>query len=503
MATVKEMGYETVIIVCNEWVKRVVNPIEITFRFGLQGVERPSSCVFPVRHFIKPIINTKDFIQSVYITTHRARECGSSICTFPAFVDNDVTMPLLLIKYYCFVFSGFVWNHSSVVDMLGDPLDAEATILREVAYLMMFPHQPDASLDVYNAILTLLTGQLFSMEKDVKGDGAASVSAGPINVASPPRHSADRASLETEATLIKERETLGRVESILYALVTSRENISEFIPISQQDAAIVVKYYRRLLHLSKWKMGDIALHNTSVNGTSSTNGTNSGSSSGSDINEFFSVVNLIHGLAKSIIYSYAGKEKMFRVLDGDKSGNKNNNNNNGLNVQNPDSATPSPNLSYAILFSWVAPGTNSDTANFLLESLEYLSSVWRERYDVVWFFEKHFYSNLSRKRIVYVTSTSSMGSISSSPEGRTGGGVSEQSAVKTTIKPVIIPDPHMKYNGQVSLTSNMHVRRNFFRREREGVPTTAIFNAGIMSRLPSPKVVENTFHRLFGGNATE
>ena len=140
-----------------------------------------------------------------------------------------------------------------------------------------------------------------------------------------------------------------------------------------------------------------------------------------------------------------------------------------------------PLVTYSTLFSWVAPGTNSDTANFFLECLEHLSVIWRKRYRNVWFHTPGFYDNLSKRKVVYVSTMDQHGKV-------------------PIVKPVIAPDPHMKHDGQDAMTNSVKIRRNFYRREREGVPTTAIFNAGIMARLPSPKVVETTLLRLFGGS---
>ena len=139
-----------------------------------------------------------------------------------------------------------------------------------------------------------------------------------------------------------------------------------------------------------------------------------------------------------------------------------------------------PVVTYSTLFSWVAPGTNSDTANFFLECLEHLGLLWQKRYRIVWFHAPGFYGNLSKRKVMYVSTV-------------------DQHKVPI-VKPIIAPDPHMKHDGQDAMTSSVMIRRNFYRREREGVPTTAIFNAGIMTRLPSPKVVEATLLRLFGGS---
>ena len=52
----------------------------------------------------------------------------------------------------------------------------------------------------------------------------------------------------------------------------------------------------------------------------------------------------------------------------------------------------------------------------------------------------------------------------------------------------------------LACVSGKLARFNFYRGERQGVPVTAVFNSGIVNRLPRPKEVEITLVRLFGGN---
>ena len=172
MCSLKAAGYSTVTLVCNEWIKRIANPLEIVFRFGLSGVERPGSVVCPARHTSKPLLCVKEFIYSVHVTMSKARDLGSSLITFPAFLDNDVMMPLLLTKYHSFIFAGFAWNALSVIDMLRDPVDPDASVLREVAYLLIFSSQPDINLPEYSAILSLFTGALLTDKNDGGGGGS-------------------------------------------------------------------------------------------------------------------------------------------------------------------------------------------------------------------------------------------------------------------------------------------------------------------------------------------
>jgi hypothetical protein len=486
MSSVKAAGYTTVTLVCNEWIKRVVNPLEVIFRFGLSGVERSGGVMCPARHTCKQVLCAKEFIRNVQYTVAKSRDAGSSIVVFPALLDSDVMMPLLLTKYHSFIYSGFAWNGLSVLDMLGEsPSSPDASVLREVSYLLIFQSMPDINLPEYKAVLGLFTGELFA---DASVQQHQQQGSEPISPAA--------------AGNTAESRIVAKAELVLYALLRSRENVGNFHALEHMDAILCVKYYKRLLSQSGWRMGK---------------------SKGSlEMDEFFSLVSLMHGLAKAIVYSYAGKEKIMRSLNSEfsgagkgssGSGGSNNKGSSGsLSAYNTPGGTPvkaagggnddtadnnndgnnggggqyqSGVVTYSTLLSWVAPGTNSDTANLLLEALEHFSVLWQRRYQSVWFHEPGFYANLSRKKVVYVAADITSSSSSSS---------------SSIVQPVIVPDPHMKHDGQEAMVSALKIRKNFYRREREGVPTTAIFNAGIMARLPSPRAVEQTFLRLFGGS---
>ena len=184
-------------------------------------------------------------------------------------------MPLLLTKYHSFIFAGFAWNALSVIDMLRDPVDPDASVLREVSYLLIFSSEPDLNQPEYAAILSLFSGGLLTdkgpKENDGKGD-MADIHEGGRSVSA-----------------VLESRRLARTEQALYALLRSRENVGSFQVLEQSDVVLVSKFYKRLLTSSQWKLGQ---------------------SHGSlELKEFFSVVSLVHGLAKAMVYSYAGKRR--------------------------------------------------------------------------------------------------------------------------------------------------------------------------------------------------
>ena len=447
ISSVQKAGFATIILVCNAWTKGVVNPQEIAFRFGLGCVERPAALVFPKQLFVKPFMCCKEMIRLLYSSTLRARELGNSMSVLPAFVDNDCLMPILLIKYQAFLHAGFAWNSVAVADMLSEPVNADANVLKEVVYLRVFAHQAESmNAEVVSTILGMFTGQLFATDRAGGSSGTSTASA------------------------INENRHMARVDRILYALISTRENVGALPAITKEEAAMCVKHYRRLLLQAKWKPGQ---------------------KSTPEAEEFFSVLNLLHTLGKVIIYAYGSREKMLSSIGENATLGKNISSGSLSSSLGSASGATSEYLSYAALLGSLSPGTNSDTANNFLESLEHCTRLWKRRFQSIWFLQPKFYEKLRAKRAESQSraNTNLKSGASSSFAGGSASGESDE----------INREDSLKHSLSARFLSSRQIRANYYRKERQGVPVTAIFNAGILAKLPQPKVVETTLIRLFGG----
>jgi len=342
-------------------------------------------------------------------------------------------MPILLIKYHCFLHAGYSWNPVAVTDMLGEPADADANVLREVTYLLIFAQQPEgSSADAIDAVLSMFTGQIFAADRKLVATR--------VRIDS---QELERQNGRLQALSINENKHMARVDRVLYTLLTTRENVSSLPAITREEAAMCVKNYRRLLLHAKWKVG--------VKGSP-------------EMDEFFSMIHLLHTLGKVIIYAYASREKLIVGLSHASQGQV-------------DKAGSSEYLTYAALLGSLSPGTNSDTANALLEGVEHCTGLWKKRFQSIWFFQPKFYEMLRAKHASAYQQVNQAGK-ASSDESR---------------------ELAKHSGGSMRFLSGRQVRSNFFRKERQGVPVTAIFNAGILAKLPRPRVVEDTLVRLFGG----
>ena len=285
--------------VCNAWIKSIANPIEIAHRFGLGCVERSAALVFPPQLFVKSVVCAKEMIRMLHSNSSRARETGASMCVLPAFLDSDIMMPLLLIRYYCFLHSGFAWNHVVVTDMLGDASsgDADANVLREVVYLLVLSQQPQPSstcnsqsTDLTETILQLFTGQIFSSDGTGSGGGGESGNGKSGGAGGAGGNSIFPSEGEAE------HRVAAKVDKILYSLLGARDSIASIPAVTQEGASICLRYYRKLIQMSHWKIGKTECS--------------------AEVGEMFNMLSLLYGLAKAVVYAYMQRERLMLSVGG-------------------------------------------------------------------------------------------------------------------------------------------------------------------------------------------
>lgn len=364
IALVQEAGFQTVILVTSPWLKHIANPQAIAFSFGLQCSERPAGLLFPAIHFAKPLICSQEFIRSVASSIAKSLQQSNSMCVLPAFIDSEFMMPGLLLKYLMFLHGGFTWNYATSMDMLfipggpggnsgtgsmhsdgdgeqeiasgqlGESSSSEGafegSIIRDVLSLVLFRRPPDQETDhATSAILSLLTGELFA------GQGESH------------HHTSDP--------------LLARVDKLLWALLTSPAAVSDMMIPSKAEAALCLKYYKRLLNAARWNDAGAGF-----SGQSFSKGVNLswlwGSASEApvhslEVEELLSVVHLLSVLTKAIVLAHGAMEKT------------------GLDTGRG--------MSLGLALQNLPPGLNSDIANSLLEALERCVEIWRKRFSTL------------------------------------------------------------------------------------------------------------------------
>ena len=326
LIAVQQVGLKTVMISSNEWTRRTAAPLSIAIRLGLSAVYKNYSQMFPSALFSKPVICVHDFVSTLKLHSSRIQDQGSSLSLLPAFIDCDFMYPALLTKFYSFLHAGFAWNRNSTIDMIGDPSSAsDFGILREVASLLLFTQQLEKSAVAYSSILGVFTGEL--LKSTIATD-------------------------ETDGSSFQITE-LVKVEKILWYLLNSPADVENVPAPSKIAASHCVRFYRRLLNIANWRLG-AAPKGFLAEFAGVDHKATAKDSYDLEIDEFFSVIHILSVICRAIILSYTSLEKKQSI--------------------------PSD-LKFGELLEHLAPGTKSDIANSLLESLEHCGKLWKKRYD--------------------------------------------------------------------------------------------------------------------------
>jgi len=327
LIAVQQVGLKTVMISSNDWTRRTAAPLSIAIRLGLSAVYKNYSQMFPSALFSKPVICVHDFVSTLRVHSSRIQDQGSSLSLLPAFIDCDFMYPALLTKFYSFLHAGFAWNRNSTVDMIGDPASAaDFSILREVASLLLFTQQLEKAAVAYSSILGVFTGELLrstiAPNDEVEG-------------------------------LSYQMTELVKVEKILWYLLNSSVGVEDVPAPNKIAASHCVRYYRRLLNIANWRLGS-APKGFLAEFAGVDHKATSKETYDPELDEFFSVIHMLSVICRAIILSYTALEKKQTITS---------------------------ELSFGELLEHLAPGTKSDIANSLLESLEHCGKLWKKRYD--------------------------------------------------------------------------------------------------------------------------
>lgn len=327
LIAVQQVGLKTVMISSNDWTRRTAVPLSIAIRLGLSAVYKNYSQMFPSALFSKPVICVHDFVSTLRVHSSRIQDQGSSLSLLPAFIDCDFMYPALLTKFYSFLHAGFAWNRNSTIDMIGDPASAsDFSILREVASLLLFTQQLEKAAVAYSSILGVFTGELL--------------------------RSTIAPNDEVEGLSFQIIE-LVKVEKILWYLLNSSVGVEDVPAPNKVAASHCVRYYRRLLNIANWRLGS-APKGFLAEFAGVDHKATSKDAYDLELDEFFSVIHMLSVICRAIILSYTALEKKQTITS---------------------------ELKFGELLEHLAPGTKSDIANSLLESLEHCGKLWKKRYD--------------------------------------------------------------------------------------------------------------------------
>lgn len=459
LAQAKEAGFTTVLLGASSWARAAADPQDMAHRCGLECLERPISLLFPSIHFVKPLIASQDFVRAVAQSAYRSMAHTNSLSVMPAFVDSEFMVPALLLKYYLLLHAGFSWNYATSMDILWiaeGPAEAaieaeeggegagrfDASIIRDVVSVLLFRQQSDDVSPAQAAALSLFTGELYAEPNEGAPDSLSPAS----TVGTTPTHplSAHSPGLRAISSHIPHTDTL------LWSVLTSPAAVDDIPVPSKEDAALCLKYYKRLLNLARWNA------HTAPGAASGPFAAASwlwGASTDTplpslEVEELLCVAHLMSVLAKAVVLAHGTHEKAEKAGPSTA----------GLGAPGP--------LRLGAILRLLPPGLNSDIANSLLEALDRCVAVWRRRFR-------------SLAILQGGAGTTAAGRALGWPGQAVGSGSPTPSALR--------------------MVPFQQARARFFRSQVHGIPAMAFLGTrgGVREKLPSPVVVDETLRRLF------
>lgn len=290
---------------------------------------------------------------------------GLSLSIFPAFMDSDFIFPPIILKYYCFLHAGLVWNRDAVGDMLrfADPepilksdIPTDLSILKEVVTLLLMSDRiPKHQIGIYGAILNVFIGEVFFNQLDF--------SPKPIIDSNPntPRGLGPNGGQIENLNIDDNKPNSGNLvntEKHLWALLISPNSVQDSICPSRSDAIYLLRHYRRILNNSKWKATPTVQGGILMAFAFGSKKEEDETPFGIELDTFFSTIQILSVLCKAIILARNSTEKMMKNGDHDQ-------------------------ISFGCLMNSLTPGIKSDIANSLLAALEHTSMLSKKRFQVV------------------------------------------------------------------------------------------------------------------------
>lgn len=349
LSAVQVAGFTAVMLSTNKWTKKVGNPVSLAMKMGLSTMEKPVKEMFSPTLFIKPIIHIPEIIASLSKHSLKVADTGSSMSILPAFLDSEYMYPVILTKYFCFLHAAFAWNRSSTIDMLNSNVEEggsggvpDYSIIKEVTNLLLLSnnHQADRRSMECKEILNVFSAEVFSAS-----------------------HAANNEELNADS--------INLVEKIVWSLLTSKDNTATFnclVPLKAETSQCL-RYYKRLLHAADWRVG--ALPKEVVEGTSAaSNASKNESRFDAETDEYYAIVHLLSVICRAIILAYTALEKPKK---------------NSATI----TVLPENGVTFGSLLQILPPGSISDVANSMLESLEHCIRLWKKRFDKSWGYGSH------------------------------------------------------------------------------------------------------------------
>lgn len=299
-------------------------------------------------------------------------------------------------QFYCFLYGGLAWNQSSGADIL----QLNMRLVSSAAGAQMVECQYSVPDDFGYHIKQALKFILFGTSKTSSGSSIEAVGSMLMDILSgkiysyidpnDPSHLSQPSSIlsmssfffpsyvsqsqvsstipistDTDKNETSARASLFSTEIRLWPLTTSPSYVSNGTIPTKSDLSTCLRVYRRIVNTASWKptlgaskLGADAMDNGASIRTVKLLAGLENINHALDVEEYLAVIHLFSVITKGIIFSYNIHEK-----------------------SQAKKTSMDSNVTLKSLIKLLPPGTKSDVANSLLETIEHLSIIWRKKYD--------------------------------------------------------------------------------------------------------------------------
>lgn len=233
----------------------------------------------------------------------------------------------------------------------------DLSIIREALILLMFSSRSEVTKELYHAVMGLLNGSMVASEL------------------SPPDAAVDSERSADTHTVLGLKD-IAVTEKLLWSVLTLDSINSTCAAPAKVPAGICLKLYRRIITKGNWKFSTDAgssipsLFGYNVDGNSNDRSKLSGQFK-NEVEELFSVIYMISILCKAVVLAHTSLQKQRGIPQSTLT--------NGASPRLI--ADDVLNISYVELLNSLPPGTKSDTANSILESIKSCSNNWSCRFE--------------------------------------------------------------------------------------------------------------------------
>jgi hypothetical protein len=294
------------------------------------------------------------------------------------------------------IYAGFAWNRASSADILSIDLRAGESrpvvpehygqLLRQVfkTYLLAPSSSSSKTPDtVISMLLDILSGNISALIDP--NDSSYAPVAQPLTMTSffftsytPSIPLADEHQPVKAEQTSTGQSSLSSSEMRIWPISISAAYLSNAIAISKLESSRCLRVYRRIINTVGWKptsgagklLADVAADMNSNARHSKIQALLDSLPHSLDMEEYFATIHLHSILAKAVIYGYNMQEKSVTPRKSKSS-------------ENVAAVTTAAGSTIDGLIKLLPPGTKSDIANSLLESIEHVSIIWRKKYDRV------------------------------------------------------------------------------------------------------------------------